>query len=61
MTPQEQTLEDIDSILDEMGAEIRELRQEIMAQNVLTDAYKEHSKMLKRENNALKYQLERAA
>ena len=52
---------DIDSILDEMGAEIRALRESIMAQNILTDAYKEHIQRITRENNALKYQLERAA
>ena len=52
--------EDIDSILDEMGAEIRAVREEIMAQNILQDAYKEYIKGLEAENMNLKINLERA-
>ena len=51
---------DIDTILDEMGAEIRALRGEIMAQNVLQGAYKQHIKKIEEENMNLKINLERA-
>ena len=51
---------DIDTILDEMGAEIRAVREEIMAQNILQDAYKQHIKKIEEENMNLKRNLERA-
>ena len=50
---------DIDTILDEMGAEIRAIREENMAQNVLQDAYKQHIKKIEEENMNLKRNLER--
>ena len=51
---------DIDTILDEMGAEIRAIREEIMAKNILQDAYKQHIKKIEEENMNLKRNLERA-
>lgn len=50
---------DIDTILDEMGAEIRALREDIMAQNILQNAYKQHIKKIEEENINLKRNLER--
>ena len=49
-----------DEILDEMGAEIRAIREEIMAKNILHDAYKQHIRKLEEENMNLKINLERA-
>ena len=51
---------DIDTILDEMGTEIRAIREEIMAKNILQDAYKQHIKKIEEENMNLKRNLERA-
>ena len=53
-------IQTVDEILDEMGAEIRAIREEIMAQNVLQDAYKQHIKKIEEENMNLKRNLERA-
>ena len=48
---------DLDSILDEMGAEIRGLRQEIIAQDILCQGFKKYIKSMEKENEALKLKI----
>jgi len=50
-----------DEILDEMGAEIRALRESIMAQNILSGAYKRYIKDIEKENAVLKSKIKRVA